>query len=71
MDETFYVTVIDPDNRKRVGFLLGPYDHPDQAEAQISRARELAERVTLWSHFYEFGVTKVTSNGPPKAKFGW
>ncbi|MEX5635761.1 hypothetical protein [Parafrankia sp. FMc2] len=54
--EAFYVTVR---RGSRTGCLLGPYDTPEEAEANVERANLTACEIDPWCGFDAFGVTRV------------
>lgn len=59
--EGFYVTVKRSPGTaaERTGWLLGPYPSRQEAEAEIDRARGLAETVDPFTVFDAFGVTRL------------
>lgn len=66
--EHYYVTVVDPDNLKRRGVLLGPFPTHDEAKQRVDQGRRLAEKANPWAAFYAFGV--ASSNAILKPVFG-
>ncbi len=70
----FYVTVIrDPGPSQKVGWLLGPYDTKESAEADVQWARNKAETIDPRTCWDAFGVTKLTrpgERGLPVGKLG-
>ena len=65
----FYTTIYDPE-RKRAGWLLGPYGTLGIARRQIERARVLARGQDPWSDFYAFGVMAAMQDIPIRTVFG-
>ena len=58
--EGFYVTVQRSCGPNvRTGYLLGPHDTKEQAEARVSLGRQLAHRVDAKTAFDAFGVTRM------------
>lgn len=54
--QSYYVSVTDPDNPRRRGLLMGPYETPEEAYSAIPEARDRANAVNSWSCFYAFGI---------------
>lgn len=52
----YFVFVIDPENPRKKGLLLGPYETPDEALANVNRGRELAKDADPWAGFYGYGI---------------
>jgi len=63
----YYVSV---KNGPRVGYLLGPYGSYAEADAQVSRAKELADRADPYAHFYAYGVCRAPEGTPIRTVFG-
>ena len=54
-----WVTVRDPDDPERVGWLLGPYTTCVEAVRNIERGRALANQVNSWACFMGFGTASL------------
>jgi len=59
----FYASVIDGD---RKALLLGPYNTHEEAQANVERAKALAEEVDPWAYFYAFGTAGSTRIFPTR-----
>ena len=57
-DPCYYVTCRDAG---RTGYLLGPYQTPEDALADVVKAKYHAEKADPWAAFYSFGTAKVAS----------
>ncbi len=66
-DRVFYCSVVNGDRR---GYLLGPYETKGEADANVNRARELAETADPYAHFYLFGVCNAPREVPIRPVFG-
>ena len=66
----FYVTVRDPQNPARVGFLLGPYPQHSVALDNVRRGNDLANEANSWAAFYAFGTASLPAGTNRKTVFG-
>lgn len=63
----FFVSVKDGD---RTGFLLGPYETLEAAEANKQRGRTLAEGADTHAVFYSYGVSSASKTVAIRTVFG-
>jgi hypothetical protein len=61
-----YVSVVDPDNTKRYGLLLGPFVEHDQALGFVDEVRNKASEVNPRGWFYAYGTCKAETQTPGK-----
>ena len=59
----YYVTVIDPDTKRR-GFLLGPFGSHKEAKSNVSLGTELAYQHRANAPFYAYGTAHVKQDLP-------
>jgi hypothetical protein len=52
----YYVSVGDPENSCKRGVLLGPFPDYDEANRNVNKGRELAQKADPWAAFCMFGV---------------
>ena len=54
----------------RTAWLLGPYETHAEALTQVSRGRELAGEIDLFTHFDGFGTSRLEAESLPAGRLG-